>query len=122
MSQQLKVVLVDDDPHTRNLFELVLAHHNVVLNVYKDAESALSELAYVAPDVVVIDLFLPGLDGYQMFDRIRKQALIPDSRFVATTAYYTNDTEQEITKRGFDGYLSKPIDAKQLLPYLESLL
>jgi CheY-like chemotaxis protein len=122
MPKSMNVVLIDDDPHTRNLFEMVLGHHQIGIQVYKDAESALKDLPNLSPDVVVIDLFLPGLDGYQMFDRIRSKSLAPRSRFVAITAYYTNDTEQEITKRGFDGYLAKPISADGLVKYLNTLL
>ena len=118
----MNVMLIDDDPHTRNLFEMVMEHHNVGLAHYQDAESALADLERVTPDVVVIDLFLPGLDGYQLFDRIQTQSLAPNSRFVATTAYYTTDTEREIINRGFDGYLPKPIRAEQLVAYLQSVL
>jgi CheY-like chemotaxis protein len=121
MTKAMSVMLIDDDPHTRNLFEMVLEHHNVKLTSYKDAESALLDLPNHSPDVVVIDLFLPGLDGYQAFDRIRSKSLAPNSRFVATTAYYNHDTEQEIAKRGFDGYLAKPISAENLVSYLQSV-
>lgn len=122
MSNAMTVMLVDDDPHTRNLFEMVMQHHNIVVAIYKDAETALVDLPHTSPDVVVIDLFLPGLDGYQMFDRIRAKSLAPNSRLVATTAYYTNSTEQEIANRGFDGYIPKPINANDLVTYLESIL
>jgi CheY-like chemotaxis protein len=122
MSELMNVVLVDDDPHTRNLFEMVMEHHDISITVFQDAETALKALPDMAPDVIVIDLFLPGLDGYQMFDRIRSKSLSPRSRFVAITAYYTNDTAQEITSRGFDGFLSKPVSAENLVKYLNSLM
>lgn len=122
MSKSMSVMLVDDDPHTRDLFEMVLQHHNISVTMYKDAETALKALPNASPDVLVIDLFLPGLDGYQLFDQIRTKSLAPNSRLVATTAYYTNNTEYEVSERGFDGYISKPINANGLVTYLESIL
>lgn len=122
MSNLKNVILIDDDPHTCDLFEMVMKHHHLTVRVYKDAETALADLPNQSPDVVVIDLFLPGLDGYQLFDQIRKKALLPNSRLVATTAYYTNSTEREISNRGFDGYIPKPLNANNLVQYLESIL
>jgi CheY-like chemotaxis protein len=72
------------------------------------------------PDVVLMDIFLPGLDGFQALSRIRQASLARGSRIIATTAYYTYDTRQEILERGFDGYISKPFD-EGLISYLQSL-
>jgi len=114
----LSVLLVDDDPHVHGIFELVMNHHRLPLAVARNAEEALNYLHTHAPDVVVLDIFLPGLDGYQALNRIRESALNPNCRVVATTAYYTNDTQQEILRRGFDGFLAKPFDTKNLVNYL----
>ncbi len=121
-SQALSVLLVDDDPAMRDMFQMVMDHHHVELITIEDAETALTYLAQNQPNVIVLDLFLPGLDGYQMLRQMRKKSLAPDARVIATTAYYTADTEQETLSRGFDGYLPKPIDANGIVPYLESLI
>jgi CheY-like chemotaxis protein len=116
----ISVLLVDDDPDAQAVFELVMRHHKVPFTVVGDAETALDYLETHAPDVVLMDIFLPGLDGYQALDRIRRSALAPNSRIIATTAYYTRDTQQEVMRRGFDGYLSKPFDDR-LIDYLNTL-
>lgn len=118
--QDLTVLLVDDDPYSQEVFELVMQHHNLPFMVVDDAESALDYLQSHAPDVVVMDIFLPGLDGYQALDRIRRMAPTPRCRVIATTAYYTRDTEQEVLRRGFDGYVAKPFD-KNLISYLQTI-
>jgi CheY-like chemotaxis protein len=120
-STPLSVLLVDDDPHSQAVFELVMQHYNLPFAVVDDAESALDFLQSNTPDVVLMDIFLPGLDGYQALDRIRHMARVADCRVIATTAYYTNDTEQEVLRRGFDGYVSKPFD-KNLVNYLQHIL
>ena len=122
MSQSdLSVLLVDDDADVRGVFELVMNHHQVPLAVASDAESALEYLQNHDPSVIVLDIFLPGLDGYQALKQIRKNQLAPNSLVVAITAYYTADSEQDALSRGFDGYLTKPIKTTELVPYLEEI-
>jgi CheY-like chemotaxis protein len=121
MNHVLSVLLVDDDPHSQAVFELVMRHFELPFSIVGDAESALSYLETNTPDFVLMDIFLPGLDGYQALDRIRRTSLVPNARIIATTAYYTHDTEQEVLARGFDGYVAKPFD-KGLINYLQGLV
>lgn len=114
----LNIILVDDDEHTCNIFEMVMQYNAFAYRVFGDAESALAAIGGTSPDIIIIDLFLPGLDGYQFFDRIQKSPLSAQCRFVATTAYYTNDTEHEVIARGFDGYIPKPLRPDTLANYL----
>src|SRR5690349_5473798 len=100
----LSVLLVDDDFDAQSVFELVMQHHKVPVNSVGDADATLDVFATHTPDVVVMDILLPGMDGYQALDRIRRSALASGSRMIATTAYYTNDTQQEVILRGFGGY------------------
>lgn len=120
-NKTLSVLLVDDDPQARDIFQIVMDFHDLPLTVKTDAESALAYLEKNAHDVVVMDIFLPGLDGYQALQRIRNNALVPDCKVIATTAYYTNDTPQEVANRGFDGYLPKPFSPDKLIPYLQEI-
>lgn len=98
-----------------------MSHHQLSFTVVDDAESALEFLKTNTPDIVLMDIFLPGLDGYQALDRIRRMYQSSKGRIIATTAYYTHDTEQEILSRGFDGYVAKPFD-RNLIGYLEKAL
>ena len=113
----ITVLLVDDDPDAQTVFELVMQHYNIPFTIVGDAETALDFLKTNTPDVVLMDIFLPGLDGYQALDRIRRTSIASTSRIIATTAYYTNDTQQEVLRRGFDGYVPKPFD-EGLVNYL----
>ena len=117
----LSILLIDDDPHTRNMFEMVSSHHHVELATVNDAETALDYLRANKPNVIVMDIMLPGIDGYQALNQIRKQTLAPDVSIVATTAYYTADTQSEILAKGFSGYLPKPLNPATLVPYLEAV-
>ena len=116
----ITVLLVDDDFDAQSVFELVMQHYKVPFDIVGDAESALDFLKTHTPDVVLMDIFLPGMDGYQALDRIRRSATASGTRVIATTAYYTNDTQQEVIRRGFDGYLPKPFD-DGLVNYLQHI-
>src|SRR3954468_13006482 len=77
MSEQFRVMLVDDDEDTQKIFRVVMQHYQLPLEIFTDAESALERLKEKPdPDVMVIDIVLPGIDGYQMLGRSR--ILAPD--------------------------------------------
>jgi len=115
-------MVIDDDPHIREIFQLVMDYHHLPLYLASNAKIAMEYLAEKLPDVIVVDLFLPDTDGYHTMKAIR--AAFPDSKckIVATTAYYTTDTQQEVMRRGFDGYIQKPVDTTRLVPYLRDLI
>lgn len=112
------VLLVDDDPHTRAIFELLMEHHELPFMVASDSVAALDCLKENSPDIVVIDLFLPGLDGFQTLKQISSIVSRAHCRFLATTAYYTKDTQREVVERGFDGYIPKPFVPNNFIGYL----
>lgn len=115
------ILLIDDDQHACNIFQLVMDHYNLPLVIANDAETGISYLQEeYTPDIIVLDLFLPGLDGYQALRHIRDLNL--PSKIIATTAYHTNDTSQEVRSRGFDGYLPKPLETENLITNLKAFL
>ena len=120
-ADSFSVLLVDDDPHVREIFELVMTHHRMPFTVQSDGEAALNYLRTNSPDIVIMDIFLPGIDGFQALKSIRKEAQSPECRVIATTAYYTNDTQQEVLQRGFDGYIPKPFGPETLMNYLADI-
>ena len=116
------VLLVDDDPNVRGVVELVMQHYQIQLNVVNDAETALDYLESNQPMIVIMDIFLPGMDGYQALKKLRSSDDTLKQTVIATSAYYTSDSAQSITDSGFDGFIPKPIDPTQLVAYLESIL
>lgn len=116
------VLLIDDDPHTRNMFQLVMDYHQITLAVAENAEDGLDMLGHAPqPDIIVMDLFLPQTDGFRALQQIREQGLAPDVPVIATTAYHTYTTPHEVAEWGFAGYLPKPLETNQLVNYLKSI-
>ena len=121
MSEQFRVMLIDDDEDTQKIFQVVMQHYQLPLEIFTDAESALERLKQKPdPDVMVIDIVLPGIDGYQMLGRSR--VLAPDCQMVATTAYHSQNTANEVVTWGFNGYLPKPLQPATLVDDLKRLM
>ena len=111
----LSVLLVDDDPYTCELFKLIFEFNQLPLHIATNSEEAIDYLQTNSPDVVVLDLFLPGTDGYHTLDSIRQLTPNGDVKVVAFTAYYTQETPEDVHKRGFDGYIAKPFEPTELV-------
>ena len=121
MSKQFRVMLIDDDEDTQKIFQVVMQHYQLPLEVFTDAESALERLKEKPdPDVMVIDIVLPGIDGYQMLGRSR--VLAPGCQMVATTAYHSQSTANDVENWGFNGYLPKPLQPATLVDDLERFI
>jgi CheY-like chemotaxis protein len=114
------VLLVEDDPNTQSMFQMVMDHYEIDLVIAQDEQAALNAFEEKRPDLVVMDIFLPNTDGYRVMKAMRSMTGIMPP-VVATTAYYTSDTLEEIQDAGFDGYLLKPLDPNEIMPYLEQI-
>ncbi|HRE49545.1 MAG TPA: response regulator [Aggregatilineales bacterium] len=121
MANLTKVLLVDDDLSTRHLFEAVLDYHDIQLMIAGSESEAMDCLTQTAPDVIVLDIVLPGKDGYKVLKALRANPQV-QCPVVATTAYYTLDSVPQFVQKGFDGYLLKPIQPEQLVEYLQGIV
>ncbi len=118
----MSVLLVDDDADTRKIFQMVMAHHKLNLMVVNDAETAFEYLRTHSPDIIILDIFLPGTDGPQALAKIRSEGLAPDSVVIATTAFHSQQTSYDVEAWGFSGYIPKPFSSADLVPSLERFL
>ncbi len=121
-TKTFSVLLIDDDETTTNIFRLVMQHYDVTLATASDAQSGLDFLKEYRPDAIVIDIFMPGMDGYQTLKAIRGNRLADGAVCIATTSYHNSDTPTTLSEYGFDGYIPKPLDANRIVPYLEQAI
>lgn len=122
MTDRISVLLVDDDPNVQSLFQMALDYHDIGLAVTTDRPTALKLLTEIVPEIIVLDIFLPGTDGYKLLQEFRSLPGLASCPVIATTAYYTTDTVTDIQKAGFDGYLPKPLDPEEVVNYLMTYL
>jgi CheY-like chemotaxis protein len=108
------ILIVDDNPANLKLARVVLSAAGFEVRTAVDAEDALRALRVFRPRVVLMDLQLPGMDGFDLTRRLKAD---PDHRsilVIALTAYAMKGDEEKARAAGCDGYLAKPIDTRSL--------
>jgi DNA-binding response OmpR family regulator len=115
-----RILVVDDDPSVRSMVRLVLETEGYVVDVAEDGFAALRALDGLAPDCVVLDVMMPGMDGHAVLGRIRAsdRGMVP---VVMLTAAADDDQAWQAWTEGVDYFLAKPFDASELLRYLDYL-
>jgi len=106
--QRSRILVVDDDPASRDLLRRVLATEGHQVVPLADGREALAELERAGADLVVSDIRMPEVDGYQLTERMREVA--PDVPIILVTAFGDVEGAVEAIRRGALDYLSKPYD------------
>ena len=103
-----KIALVEDSPDNRLLFRLMLENHYDVVE-YEDGTTAWAGLQRAMPDLVLLDISLPDIDGLAVLRRIRAEATLKDLPVIALTAHAQAGDRERLLAAGFDEYVTKPI-------------
>lgn len=119
MKPGAKVLVVDDEPQIRRSLQVSLEEKGYGVLLAEDAEKALHLLNDHPPDVIVMDLLLPGIDGIELTSRIRKQSTVP---IIFVSAIGEERKKVEALELGADDYVTKPFGMEELLARIRSLL
>ncbi|MCI5132533.1 MAG: response regulator, partial [Candidatus Electrothrix sp. EH2] len=116
--QGKRILLVDDD--MRNVFALakVLRDRGMETVKAEDGASALKILEEEAFDLVLMDIMMPVMDGYETIEKIREQARYKELPIIALTAKAMQDDRRRCLAAGANDYLAKPVDTERLLALL----
>lgn len=106
------VFVVDDDVDSREMFALVLEIAGHTVCTAKDGEEALAVAKTFGPDVILLDIEMPKVDGYITCQNLRKLAAFQKTRIYAVSGVTGADHERRCAEAGFDGQISKPADLK----------
>jgi CheY-like chemotaxis protein len=117
-----KVLVVEDTDDDLTMVSKILSYHGAQVYVARNGEQCLDVLDEIQPHLVMMDLGLPGLDGWQTLAAIRSDARIAHIPVVAATAYYAAETSDEALAAGFDAYFEKPLNPRSLIQDLAHLL
>ncbi|MCM2251749.1 MAG: response regulator transcription factor [Ramlibacter sp.] len=115
----MKVLLVEDDPAMRSTLERALGRRGLRVDVCGDGARALAAWRESAPNVVILDLTLPGLDGLQVLEQARRGGM--DTPVLILTARGTVGDRVIGLNTGADDYLPKPFDLDELVARLQAL-
>lgn len=116
------VLIVDDSVDNLTMTSLNLQHHGYRVATASNGEEALKIASRIHPDLILMDLAMPGIDGLESTRRIREDAELRDVPVVALTAFGTGGFQRAAFESGFDGYLTKPVDFDRLHDLIRRLL
>ena len=117
----MRILVVDDDESVRGLVRDVLEVEGHEVELAADGFAALRRLAARRPDAVVLDVMMPGMDGYAVLARIRSSEADRDLPVIMLTAAADDNHAWQAWSGGVDYFLAKPFDALELLRYLDHL-
>jgi type II secretory ATPase GspE/PulE/Tfp pilus assembly ATPase PilB-like protein/CheY-like chemotaxis protein len=118
----LKVLLVDDEDSLRRVLKELLEREGYIVAEASDGVQALDQVDRVGPDIVVLDLNLPGLDGYGVLSHLRSRPATASIPVIVLTAKGDEDNEVRVFELGADDFLAKPFRARALSARLEAVL
>jgi CheY-like chemotaxis protein len=109
-----RILVVDDNPINLKLACDVLEWSGYEVSAAVDAEQALEEIGQSKPDLILMDIGLPGMDGLTLARKLKAGEATKHIRIVALTAFAMKGDEQKVLEAGCDGYISKPIETRAL--------
>ena len=121
MSSQ-QILVADDEPALLRLLEFVLGRKGYDIHGVLTGKAAVEYLMSNRPDLVILDVMMPGLDGYEVLSFIRSDDSLAGIPVVMLTARAQLDDIQKGLSLGADAYLAKPFDPEELLSVVESVI
>jgi CheY-like chemotaxis protein len=120
--QDLRVLVVEDEADMAAIVSKVLNFNRVAFVVAKNGVECLAAIPQFEPNVVLMDLRMPQMDGWETLSAIRANPHTAYLKVVALTAFGSDLVYNEVQRVGFDGYMDKPINAKTFLQDLAEVL
>ena len=117
-----KVLVADDKPAGRELVRTVLERSGYEVFEAIDGEEAVTEAHRLKPDLIILDIHMPGLDGFGVIEKLRREEPFAATPIIALTASAMMGDRERAMSAGFTGYITKPIRLDALRAEVERLL
>ena len=121
-ARDLKVLLVEDVEDTRLFMRLALEDQGFIVFEAEDGHAAVASAVRDTPDVILMDLTLPRMDGFAAAKLIRQKRELKNVPIIAVTAHQETGFRSDAKASGFDAYVTKPIDINSLKELIDGLL
>jgi CheY-like chemotaxis protein len=113
-----RVLVVDDNQDAARLLTMLLSEEGHEVHTAFDGQEALRRAEKLHPEIVLLDIGLPGLDGYEAAQELRRQTWAQETLMLALTGWGQEDDRRRSAEAGFDGHLVKPVDLEQLQKWM----
>jgi CheY-like chemotaxis protein len=117
-----KILIVEDNPQNMKLFEMILRAKSYTLLKATDGDEALDMALRERPDLIIMDIMLPKKSGLVVTKKLRETPAFNHIPIIAITAYAMKGDKERFTIDGFDAYLSKPINTRELPEMVTKML
>lgn len=117
-----RIVLVEDHPDNMELMAYLLQAAGYDFRCATDGAQGMEVIREQRPDLIVCDLQMPVMDGFEVLRQLRQDQDLRDTPIVAVTALSMPEDRQRVLRAGFDGYFSKPIEPENFVAQLEAWL
>jgi PAS domain S-box-containing protein len=117
-----RVLIVDDERHNRELLEVMLTPEGLLLQTAASGEEALAMVAQQPPDLILLDIMMPDMDGYQVAAHIKGEVATKNIPIIMVTALDDRDARVRGLSTGAEDFLTKPVDRTELCVRVRNLL
>lgn len=116
------VCILDDERDPIEILEAYLSGYGMNLDSYTEPEMAMAALKKSRPDILLLDVMMPGIDGWDFYTRLRGEKTLADLPVLFVTCLTDQEVEPEMQEGNLCATLSKPVDRKQLIAKIVELL
>jgi CheY-like chemotaxis protein len=116
------ILVVEDENDSMELVQEILAYYNIRSVGATTGEEAVQLLDTLRPTLIIIDLALPGMDGWSVLKHVRTHPTLSRVPCVAITAFHTPELAEAAIEGGFNAYFPKPIDASSFVRELQAII
>ena len=117
-----RILIVDDDPQNRQLLEVMLAPEGYLISTAANGGEALAKVAEQPPDLILLDVMMPGMDGYQVVSRIKSNLATKHIRVLMLSALDDRNSKMHGVSAGAEDFLTKPVNRAELCARVRNLL
>lgn len=117
-----RILLAEDNEDNRTIYRTILEHSGYTVVEAQDGEAAVRLAAEERPDLILLDISMPVLDGWEAIRQIRDLPDIPRVPIVALTAHALQQDRAKAVAEGFDSYLAKPVEPRRVVEEVRRLL
>ncbi len=119
---RVRVLVVDDEPDARDLIKRILSDCHADVTTAANAADAMAALRLEIPDVLVSDLGMPDIDGFQLLAQVRALGPQPGGAVPAVTAFARSEDRLRALEAGFRAHISKPVEPSELIATVASMV
>jgi PAS domain S-box-containing protein len=122
MSHKNTILIVDDEPVGRRILEVLLSDQGYTFVTASNGEEALTQAAAFMPDLILLDIMMPRMDGFEVCQRLRADPLLAEVPVVMVTALDDRDSRLRGIEVGADDFISKPIDRVEVRKRVQTIM